>query len=93
MKKLFLIVFLLFATSAFAGDVWVDGYFRKDGTYVPGHYRTRPNKNIWDNYSTKGNINPYTGKKGYVDPYKNLYKPEPIRPITPYRPYRLDRGW
>ena len=47
-----------------AGDIWVDGYFRKDGTYVEGHYRQRPNATNADNYSTLQNFNPYNGKKG-----------------------------
>ena len=45
-------------------DVYVNGYYRKDGTYVQGHYRTRPNGNKTDNYSYEGNINPHTNKVG-----------------------------
>ena len=40
------------------------GYLKKDGTYVQPHEKTAPNKSKDDNYSTKGNENPYTGKKG-----------------------------
>lgn len=40
----------------------------KKGTYVPAHKRTTPNKNKRDNWSTKGNENPYTGKKGTKNP-------------------------
>lgn len=47
-----------------AGDVWVNGYFRKDGSYVDGHFRQRPNSTNSDNYSAQGNMNPYTGKAG-----------------------------
>lgn len=47
------------------GDVYVDPYIRSDGTVVQGHYRSRPNSTTLDNYSHKGNINPYTGKRGY----------------------------
>ena len=46
-------------------NVYVEGYFRKDGTYVRGHYRSSPDKSFNNNWSTKGNYNPYTGKKGY----------------------------
>ena len=42
----------------------VKGYTKKDGTYVAPHYRSSPNKTKYDNYSTKGNVNPYTGKRG-----------------------------
>lgn len=64
MKKVLLFVFgLLFALAAVA-DTYVNGYYRKDGTYVQGYYRTSPNSNTTDNYSSQGNINPYTGDAG-----------------------------
>lgn len=46
------------------GSVKVDGYTKKDGTVVVPHNRTAPNKTKNDNWSTKGNVNPYTGKAG-----------------------------
>lgn len=48
----------------------VKGYTTKRGTYVAPHYKSSPNKSKLDNYSTKGNINPFTGKKGTVNPFK-----------------------
>lgn len=48
--------------------VYVKGYTRKDGTYVRGHYRTAPNSTNRDNFSTRGNYNPYTGKAGWIEP-------------------------
>jgi hypothetical protein len=51
-------------------DKSVKGYTKKDGTYVEPHHKTDPNTRKDDNFSSKGNTNPYTGKKGYVDPYK-----------------------
>jgi len=56
-------------TSSGSGVVHVRGYTRKDGTYVPPHDRTAPNGTKLDNWSTKGNINPETGKPGTIDPY------------------------
>jgi len=53
-----------FALPAFADDVYVDGYYRDDGTYVQGHFRSEPNSFKFDNYSAEGNINPYTGEPG-----------------------------
>lgn len=47
----------------------VKGHVTKDGTYVPPHVRTSPNGTKLDNYSTKGNVNPYTGKEGTKDPF------------------------
>ena len=48
------------------GEVWVNGYTKSNGTYVEGHYRTAPNNKKNDNWTTVGNINPYTGKNGYL---------------------------
>ena len=51
--------------------VKVKGYYRKDGTYVRPHYRTAPNSTNRDNFSTRGNVNPYTGKPGWIQPDDN----------------------
>jgi hypothetical protein len=40
-------------------DVWVNGYYRKDGSYVRGHYRSAPDGDPSNNYSSPGNTNPY----------------------------------
>lgn len=45
----------------------VRGYTTKDGTYVPPHRATNPNETRTDNWSTKGNVNPDTGKAGTKD--------------------------
>lgn len=60
---------LLTATAAQARDVYVRGHTRSDGTYVQPHYRSAPNSSTSDNWSTKGNTNPYTGREGTRDPY------------------------
>ena len=39
-------------------QVRVRGYTRKDGTYVRPHYRSRPDGNFYNNWSTYGNVNP-----------------------------------
>lgn len=46
------------------GSVSVRGYFRKDGTYVQPHHRSAPDGNFNNNWSTSGNVNPYTGEEG-----------------------------
>lgn len=58
----------LIVAEAFAGDTQVDGYFRKDGTYVQPHFRSAPDNNPSNNWSTKGNVNPYTGQSGTRNP-------------------------
>jgi len=60
---------LSMASSADA-STRVRGYTTKKGTYVQPYYRSSPNRTKYDNYSTKGNYNPYTGKKGYTKPYR-----------------------
>ena len=60
---LFLVAFLFFSVVSFS-QVSVRGYYRSNGTYVQPHQRTAPNYTRNDNYSTVGNVNPYTGKAG-----------------------------
>ncbi len=58
------------------GSVHVNGYYRKNGTYVQPHYRSAPDGNPYNNWSYPGNTNPYTGKTadGNSDTYlKNYY--------------------
>jgi len=49
-----------------AEDVYVEGYTKSNGTYVAPHYRSSPDSSINNNWSTKGNVNPYTGEEGYI---------------------------
>lgn len=44
--------------------VTVKPHKTKSGTVVQEHQRTAPNKTQKDNWSTKGKINPNTGKAG-----------------------------
>lgn len=58
---------LLACAAAFAkppGSHYVKGHVTKKGTYVPPHMATNPNGTQRDNWSSKGNVNPYTGKEG-----------------------------
>lgn len=42
----------------------VSGHYKNNGTYVQPHYRTKTNNTQSDNWSSKPNVNPYTGKYG-----------------------------
>jgi hypothetical protein len=64
-----LLVIAVSAATALAGSTYVQGHFRSDGTYVQPHYRSAPDGNTFNNYSTQGNVNPYTGQAGTRDPY------------------------
>ena len=64
-KAFFFIAFLFVVANSFAQtSTYVSGYTRSNGTYVQGYYRTTPNYTRNDNYSTIGNVNPYTGAYG-----------------------------
>lgn len=73
MKTLFISQLFLWITLTVISQVnpnyhRVEGYYRSNGTYVAPHYRTNPNSTINDNYSTKPNINPWTGEPGSIEP-------------------------
>ncbi len=64
-----LLVFLALGWFATAqADEYVNGYFKKDGTYVQGYMKSTPNSTNRDNYSTQGNINPYSNSSGTKAP-------------------------
>lgn len=63
---LFYLTLLCSALAYTADDVYVKGYTKSNGTYVAPHYRSAPDSTINNNWSTEGNVNPYTGKEGYI---------------------------
>ena len=70
MKRIALAAILaVVGTSTYAASTQVDGYMRKDGTYVAPHFRTTPDNSRANNYSSQGNFNPYNGQQGTVNPY------------------------
>jgi hypothetical protein len=65
MKTTFLALAAMLAFGAQAQQTThVQGHVKSDGTYVQPHTRTTPNSTTSDNFGTKGNYNPYTGKAG-----------------------------
>ena len=59
----------IFASPVFAVDEhYVDGYTKQNGTYVVPHMQTNSNNTKNDNWSSQGNVNPYTGKDGTKNP-------------------------
>lgn len=68
MKKTLAILILLaiVCSISFSADaaVHVRGYYRSSGTYVQPHYRSNPDGNFNNNWSTSPNVNPYTGSVG-----------------------------
>lgn len=72
---IFPFVTCLIAGLAQAKDA--SGYIKRDGTYVQPHQKTAPNKSRDDNYSTKGNTNPFTGAKGSKPTDANVSRKKP----------------
>ena len=58
------------AASAMAQSYhYENGYTRQNGTYVEPHYQTNPDSSRQNNWSTQGNVNPFTGQEGTRSPY------------------------
>ena len=55
-------------SRATAGSHSIRAYTKRDGTHVGPSHATNPNRTKRDNYSSRGNVNPYTGKPGHKDP-------------------------
>ena len=49
-------------------------YIRRDGRSVAAHWRSSPNREWRDNWLTKPNVNPYTGRDG-----SRINPPQPQR--------------
>lgn len=64
MKKLFFTLAFVSLSALSFSQTYVSGYYKADGTYVKGHVRSNRNATNHDNYSTRSNINPYTGTIG-----------------------------
>lgn len=69
-----MVMILALPVFAEAKTTRVQGHFKNNGKYVQPYYKTSPNKYKFDNYSSKYNHNPYTGKKGTVDPFKYKFR-------------------
>jgi hypothetical protein len=73
-KKATLALVLLTSVTANAQSYhYVRPYYRHDGTFASGHYQTNPDRNIYNNWSTYPNINPFTGRQGTINPYGSLH--------------------
>lgn len=57
-----------YSSGKSGGHVSVKGYVKKNGKYVSGYKRTSADKTKVNNFSTRGNVNPYTGKEGTKEP-------------------------
>jgi hypothetical protein len=68
------LIFSVLNSLSAQNTIYVQGHTKKNGTYVQPYYKTSPNATKLDNFSTKPNLNPYTGKTGtIVVPESNLF--------------------
>jgi hypothetical protein len=101
MKKTMTIlaVLVIICVTSFAAnaDVYVRGYYRDSGTYVQPHYRSNPDGNPSNNWSTYPNVNPHTGQIGTRHISNGLDTPLYQKPSTmPYTPpgiFGQDSSW
>lgn len=64
-KFLFLLIAMMAMTGVFAqSHRYQNGYYRNNGAYVRGHFKTRSDQTNHNNFSTRGNRNPYVGSSG-----------------------------
>jgi len=84
----FLTPFVIYSQQKSSTDVYVKEYVRKDGTKVRAHHRSAPNSTKNDNFSTRGNTNPYTGKKGWIEPDNAINNHNSSRVVIDYNSSR-----
>jgi hypothetical protein len=58
----------LYGTGSNPNSHYVQPHYNSNGTFTQGHYQTNPNNTQFDNYSARGNYNPYTGQYGTRTP-------------------------
>ena len=79
---------MMVAVHQAAADDWVRGYVRSNGTYVQPYYRNHADGNFYNNWSTRPNVNPYTGQMGTRQtPSYGGYSSPSYRNYTPNRSF------
>jgi hypothetical protein len=92
MRILIAATVLTVSAAPVAAQVYVAPRVNSTGTVTQGHMRTAPNSSTLDNYSTRGNLNPYTGKIGTRDPYASSTTPSTSTFSNPFRSARPSRS-
>ncbi len=85
MKPILVFLAAVLIVPAFAQrHTTVRGYFTKKGKYVAPHERTTPDHNFYNNWSTRGNSNPVTGKSGSEGKPPKRRTSHPRKPKTSF---------
>ena len=90
MRRFLAFLLLCSVTCAAHADQHVRGHYRSNGTYVQPHYRSDRDGSFNNNWSTRPNINPYTGREGTRSPTWNDRAPSPSHGFG-YSGYRRGR--
>ncbi len=64
MKLIYIFFVLAVPVFGVLNADYTRGYTKKNGTYVQPYHKSHPDAYRYNNYSSKGNVNPYTGKQG-----------------------------
>ena len=93
MKIIYLIsAVAMFSTNAFAQGITTQkAYIKRDGTYVAPTFKTKNDGKMYNNYSTKGNVNPFSGKVGTKRDTQAfpIYNPPKSTSYKAYKPKRI----
>jgi hypothetical protein len=107
MTTLMVLAVTCVASLSADADVYVRGHRRSNGSYVQPHYRSNPDGNFNNNWSTYPNVNPHTGSVGtrrtpsysapthYFQSHRSPslnYNSRVVSPSTPYSSYGSSLG-
>lgn len=73
MKALISLLIMLSSNLVYA-QYESQGYTRRDGVHVAPYEHTKNNGNLSDNYSTRGNSNPYDGQQTIREPREQRHR-------------------
>jgi len=93
MRSAIALAAVIVCTMPAMAQTHVDGHYRRDGTYVPPHYRSNPDSSRLNNWSSQGNVNPYTGQQGTQNPYRPQQPGTMNNLYAPANPYQQPRRY
>ena len=71
--KIYIVIMLVMFANVVSADQYVNGYVRKDGSYVEGYQKSSPDGSIYTYYSTQGNTNSSASNVSLENPLKSVW--------------------